>query len=111
MFACYYVVTSIKQKLVLKGHLFSCPVIEKVIRIELLLRGHLSYKVTFSLSQRWPLLGQTKSGLVRQVTSCIKRLPLGQTKSGLVRQVTSCIKRLPLEIKCRDNASIQRKKL
>jgi hypothetical protein len=53
--ACYYVVTSIKQKLVLKGHLFSCPVIEKVIRIELLLRSHLSYKVTFSLSQRWPL--------------------------------------------------------
>jgi hypothetical protein len=53
--ACYYVVTSIKQTLVLKGHLFSCPVIEKVIRIELLLRGHQSYKVTFSLSQRWPL--------------------------------------------------------
>ena len=53
--ACYYVVISIKQTLVLKGHLFSCPVIEKVIRIELLLRGHLSYKVTFSLSQRWPL--------------------------------------------------------
>ena len=24
--ACYYVVTSIKQTLVLKGHLFSCPV-------------------------------------------------------------------------------------
>ena len=48
-------VTSIKQTLVLKGHLFSCPVIEKVIRIELLLRGHLFYKATFSLSQRWPL--------------------------------------------------------
>jgi hypothetical protein len=28
-------------------------VLENFIRIEPLLRGHLSYKVTFSLSQRW----------------------------------------------------------
>ena len=34
---------------------FSCPVIESSIWIEPLLRGHLSYKATFSLSQRWPL--------------------------------------------------------
>ena len=51
---------------VLKGHLykavscnkrspFSYPDIENFIWIEPLLRGHLSYKVTFSLYQRWPL--------------------------------------------------------
>ena len=40
-----HVVTSIKQSAVLKGQLFSCPVIEK-------LRGHLSLKTTFVLSQR-----------------------------------------------------------
>ena len=34
---------------------FSCPVIENFIWIEPLLRCHLSYKATFSLSQRWPL--------------------------------------------------------
>jgi hypothetical protein len=34
---------------------FACPVIEHFIWIEPLLRGHLSYKVAFSLSQRWPL--------------------------------------------------------
>jgi hypothetical protein len=47
-----HVVTSIKQSPVLKGHLFLVPVIENVICIEPLLRGHLSYKATFSLSQR-----------------------------------------------------------
>ena len=34
---------------------FSCTVIENFIWNEPLLRGHLSYKATFSLSQRWPL--------------------------------------------------------
>ena len=34
---------------------FSCPVIENFIWIEPLLRGHLSYKASFSVSQRWPL--------------------------------------------------------
>ena len=34
---------------------FSCPVIENFIWIEPLSRCHLSYKVIFSLSQRWPL--------------------------------------------------------
>jgi hypothetical protein len=48
-------VTSIKQSPVLKGHIFSCPVVEHFIWIEPLLRGHLSYKANFSLSQRWPL--------------------------------------------------------
>ena len=33
---------------------FSCPIIEKFIWIEPLLRGHLYWKITFSLSQRWP---------------------------------------------------------
>jgi hypothetical protein len=45
--------------LLLSSHLhlkvtFSCPVIEHFIWIEPFLRGHLSYKATFSLSQRWP---------------------------------------------------------
>jgi hypothetical protein len=43
-----HVVTSIKQSP------FSC-LIENVMWIQPLLRGHLSYKATFSLSQRWPL--------------------------------------------------------
>jgi hypothetical protein len=47
-----HVVTSIKQSPAFKGHLFFCPVIENLIRIEPLLKGHLSYKATFSLSQR-----------------------------------------------------------
>ena len=35
---------------------FSCPVMENFIWIEPLLRGgHLTYKITFSLSQWWPL--------------------------------------------------------
>jgi hypothetical protein len=34
---------------------FSCPFIENFIWIEPLLRGHLSYKATFSVSQRWSL--------------------------------------------------------
>ena len=34
---------------------FSCPDVENFIWNESLLRGHLSYKATFSLSQRWPL--------------------------------------------------------
>jgi hypothetical protein len=34
---------------------FSYPVIENFIWIKPLLRDHLSYKATFSLSQRWPL--------------------------------------------------------
>ena len=34
---------------------FPWPVIENFIWIEPLLRCHLSYKATFSLSQRWPL--------------------------------------------------------
>jgi hypothetical protein len=51
----------------------------------------LKCKYSQTCIKRLPL-GQTKSGLVRQVTSCIKRLPLGQTKSGLVRQVTSELK-------------------
>ena len=50
-----HVVTSIKQSPVVKGHLFSCPVIEICIWIESILRGHFSYKATFSLSQRWSL--------------------------------------------------------
>ena len=44
-------VTSVKQSPALKITFF-CPVIEYCICIELLLRGHLSYKLTFSLSQR-----------------------------------------------------------
>jgi hypothetical protein len=48
------------QSPLLSSHLylevtFSCPVIEKYILIEPLLRGHLSYKATFSSSQRGPL--------------------------------------------------------
>jgi hypothetical protein len=50
-----HVVTSIKQSLVLKDHILSCPVIKKIIWIEPLLRCHLSEKTTFPLSQRWPL--------------------------------------------------------
>ena len=34
---------------------FSCPFIDNFIRTKPLLRGHMSYKATFSLSQRWPL--------------------------------------------------------
>ena len=34
---------------------FSCPSIGNFNWIEPLLKGHLSYKATFSLSQRWPL--------------------------------------------------------
>jgi hypothetical protein len=48
-----HVVTCIKRSP------FSCPIIENFIWIESLLRGHLSYNVTFSFSQRWPL----KTGL------------------------------------------------
>jgi len=47
-------VTSIKQSPVLKGHNF-LVLSEYFIWIEPLLRGHLSYKTTFSASQRWPL--------------------------------------------------------
>ena len=39
-------VTSTKQSPVLKGHLFSCLVIENFIWIEPPLRGHLSYKAS-----------------------------------------------------------------
>ena len=39
----------------IKRSYFSWPVIEHFIWIEPFIRGHLSYKVTFSLSQRWPL--------------------------------------------------------
>jgi hypothetical protein len=49
-----HVVTSIKQSPEFKAT-FSCPVIKDFIWIEPLLRGHLSYKVTFYLSQKWPL--------------------------------------------------------
>jgi hypothetical protein len=49
-----HAVNSVKQSLVLKGHIF-LVLWENSILIEPLLRGHLSYKVTFSLSQRWPL--------------------------------------------------------
>ena len=45
----YQAVTCIKRSP------FSCPDIEQFISMEPLLRGHLSYKATFSLSQRWPL--------------------------------------------------------
>ena len=47
-----YVVTSIKQSPVLKGHFFSCLVTDNLILIEPLLSGHLSYKAAFSLSHR-----------------------------------------------------------
>jgi hypothetical protein len=49
-----HAVNSVKQSLVLKGHIF-LVLWENSILIEPLLRGHLSYKATFSLSQRWPL--------------------------------------------------------
>ena len=42
----YLAVTCIKRSP------FSCPVIDNFIWIEPLLRGHLSYRATFSLSQR-----------------------------------------------------------
>jgi hypothetical protein len=42
------------EKTIWRSH-FSCLVIDNFIWIEPLLRGHLSYKDTFSLSQRWPL--------------------------------------------------------
>ena len=45
----------IKQSPVFKRSPFYCPVIEYFIWTEPLLRGHLSYKTTFSLTQRWPL--------------------------------------------------------
>ena len=45
----YLAVTCIKRSP------FSCSVIDNSIFIEPLLRDHLSYKATFSLSQRWPL--------------------------------------------------------
>jgi hypothetical protein len=48
-------VTSIKRSPVLKGHFFSCPVMENFIWFEPLLRGHLTYEATFSSSQAWPL--------------------------------------------------------
>ena len=37
----------------IKRAAFSCPVIGNFVLIDQLLRGHLSYKATFSLSQRW----------------------------------------------------------
>ena len=54
-----HVVTTVKQPYI-ASHLylkvtFYCPVLEIFIWIEPLLRSHLSYKDTFSLSQRWPL--------------------------------------------------------
>ena len=39
----------------IKTSYLSCPVIESFIWIEPCLKGHLSYKATFSLSQRWSL--------------------------------------------------------
>jgi hypothetical protein len=48
-------VKSVHAVTCIKRSSFSCPVIENFIWNELLLRGHLSYKTTFSLSQRWPL--------------------------------------------------------
>ena len=50
--------------------LFSCPIIENFIWIDPLLRGHLSYKATFSLSQRWLL----NTGLT--TTTCYKFLDI-----------------------------------
>ena len=44
---------------------FSCPVIGNFIWIEPLLKGHLSFKATFTLSQRWPL----NTGLTVNITS------------------------------------------
>jgi hypothetical protein len=42
------------------------PVIENFIWIVPILRGHLSYKVIFSLSQRWPL----NTGLTVLTSNC-----------------------------------------
>jgi hypothetical protein len=61
---CYYFIKGIiTNNLVKPAHTvtfikrshFSCPVIESFIWIGPLLRGHLSYKVTFSWFQGWPL--------------------------------------------------------
>jgi len=76
------VVTSIKQSPVLKGHLFSCPVIEKVIRIELLLRGHLSYKATFSFT-KGDLLIQVWLYLPVLFTWILKKRSLTYRKCGI----------------------------
>jgi len=55
----------------LSSHLyFSCPFIENFIWIEPLLRGHLSYKATFSLSQRWPLNTGLTLHLKRDIKHC-----------------------------------------
>ena len=53
-----YIIYTVKHVLAvtcIKRSPFSCPLIDNFIWIEPLLRGHLSYKVTFSWSQRWPL--------------------------------------------------------
>ena len=52
-FKSAHVVSSmLKAVTCIKRSPFSYPVIDNFISIELLLRGHLSYKATFSLSQR-----------------------------------------------------------
>ena len=51
----YYTVEPAHAVTCIKRAPYSCPFIENFILIESLLRGHLSYKATFSLSQRWPL--------------------------------------------------------
>ena len=49
---CEHKVTTYTGILVFLKVTISCPVKKKFICIELLLRGHLSYKATFSSSQR-----------------------------------------------------------
>ena len=63
-------VTSIKQSLVLKG-----PVIINFIYIQPLLRGHLSYKITFSLYQRWPLNTGLKCISTTELSYCTGSIP------------------------------------
>ena len=61
----------VKQSHVLKGHLF-LVLSGNFIWIEPHLTGHLSYKATFSLLQRWPLItGLTLYTLEISITTCI----------------------------------------
>ena len=54
-FASVYTVKGADAVTCIKRSHFSCPDIENFIWIEPFVRGHLSYKATFSWSEKWPL--------------------------------------------------------
>jgi hypothetical protein len=64
--------TFIKQSSVLKGHFFSCTVIENFIWTEPLLEGHLSYKATFFFVSKVPSTLQL-SRHIHWVISCLRK--------------------------------------